>query len=60
MHELSIAESIIQIAEARARDLNSASIQLIKVRLGEFTTIAREALDFAFDIARRGTLAERA
>ncbi len=48
------------IGDARARDLNSASIQLIKVRIGEFTTIAREALDFAFDIARRGTLAERA
>jgi hydrogenase nickel incorporation protein HypA/HybF len=30
------------------------------LRLGEFTTIVREALEFAFEIARQGTLAEYA
>jgi hydrogenase nickel incorporation protein HypA/HybF len=60
MHELSIVESIIDIAEAGARDQNSGSIQVIKIRLGEFTTIVREALEFAFEIARQGTLAQHA
>jgi hydrogenase nickel incorporation protein HypA/HybF len=60
MHEISIAESIIDIAEANAREQNSCCIQVIKIRLGEFTTIAREALEFAFDVARQGTLAEDA
>lgn len=60
MHEISIAQSIIEIAETKAREENSRSIQVIKIRLGEFTTIVREALEFAFEIARRETLAENA
>ncbi|MGA2851933.1 MAG: hydrogenase maturation nickel metallochaperone HypA [Terracidiphilus sp.] len=60
MHEISIIESILEVAEEKARDANSPSITVIKLRLGEFTAIAREALEFAFDVARLGTLAERA
>ena len=58
MHEISIAESIVHVAEASARERNSRSIQVIKLRLGEFTTIVAESLEFAFEIARQGTLAE--
>ena len=60
MHELSIIESILEIAEEHAREANSSSITVIRLRLGQFTAIAREALEFAFDIARLGTLAEHA
>lgn len=60
MHEISVAQSIIDIAEANARKQNCRCIQTIKIRLGEFTTIVPEALEFAFEIARRGTLAEDA
>ena len=60
MHEISIAQNIIEIAEAKAREENSRCIQVIKIRLGEFTTIVREALEFAFEIARQDTLAQTA
>jgi hydrogenase nickel incorporation protein HypA/HybF len=60
MHEISIAQSIIEIAEAKARQENSRCIQVIKIRLGEFTTVVREALEFAFEVARLETLAENA
>lgn len=60
MHEISVAQGIIEIAEAKAREANSQCIQTIKIRLGEFTTIVREALEFAFEVARRETLAENA
>jgi len=60
MHELSIVESILEVAEEKAREVNSASIRVIKLRLGEFTAIAREALEFAFEVAQQGTLAEHA
>jgi hydrogenase nickel incorporation protein HypA/HybF len=60
MHEISIAQSIIEIAEAQAREANSPCIQTIKIRLGEFTTIVPEALEFAFEVARRDTLAGNA
>ena len=60
MHEISIAQSIIEIAEAKAREQNSRCIQVIKIRLGEFTTVVREALEFAFEVARQETMAENA
>jgi hydrogenase nickel incorporation protein HypA/HybF len=60
MHEISVAQSIIEIAEANAHTQKANAIQKIKVRLGEFTTVVPEALEFAFDVARRGTLAEHA
>ena len=60
MHEIAIAKSIIEIAEAKAREQNSGPIQAIKIRLGEFTTVVREALEFAFEAVRQDTLAENA
>ena len=60
MHEISIAQSILEIAEANARKQNARRIRAIKIRLGEFTTVVREALEFAFEVARRDTLAENA
>jgi hydrogenase nickel incorporation protein HypA/HybF len=60
MHEIGIAESLIEIAEVKAREANARSIQVIALRLGEFTTVVREALEFAFEIAKQGTLAGNA
>ncbi len=60
MHEVSIAQSIVEIAEASARGRNALSIQLIKIRLGDFTNIVPEALEFAFAVVRQGSLAEHA
>ena len=60
MHEISVAQSIIDIAEANAREQNARCIEKIKIRLGEFTTTVPEALEFAFEVARSGTLAEDA
>jgi len=60
MHELSIATNIVEIAEAEAQKHGSRLIRTIKLRLGEFTTIVRDALEFSFEVARQGTLAEHA
>ncbi len=60
MHEISIAESIVQIADTKAREHGVRSIQRIGLRLGTFTTIVAEALQFAFEVAREGTLAQDA
>jgi len=60
MHEISITQSIIEIAEENARAQDCDSIRTIKILLGEFTTVVKEALEFAFEVARRGTLAENA
>src|SRR5690349_3956420 len=60
MHELSIAESILDIVTAEAVKHQAPDVIAIKLRLGEFTGVVREALEFAFEIARQGTVAERA
>ena len=60
MHEISIAESIVQIAETKAREQKARLVQVIKLRLGKFTTIVPEALQFAFEICREGTLSHAA
>jgi hydrogenase nickel incorporation protein HypA/HybF len=60
MHEMALAGSIIDIGEAEARKRNAAAILRIKLRLGEFTGVVREALEFGFDVMKEGTLAESA
>jgi hydrogenase nickel incorporation protein HypA/HybF len=60
LHELSIAESILDIATAEAVKHDASAVTAIKLRLGEFTGVVREALEFAFEIARQGTVAQRA
>lgn len=60
MHELSLAQGIIDIAVSEARKHDAAGVKTIKLRLGEFTGVAREALEFSFEVAKRGTAAESA
>ncbi|OGU60748.1 MAG: hydrogenase maturation nickel metallochaperone HypA [Ignavibacteria bacterium RBG_13_36_8] len=60
MHEFSIVQNIINACEAEARKHNSNKISKIGLRIGEFTGVVREALDFAFDITKKNTLAENA
>lgn len=60
VHELSIAQSIIEIAEDVAFKNNSHRIKKIKVQIGEFSGIVKEALEFSFEIAKVGTKADGA
>lgn len=60
MHELSIAQRIVEIAEEKAKDSGLSRITGIKVRIGSLTTIVPEALDFCFGFAREDTLAGNA
>ncbi len=60
MHELSIAQRIVEIAEEQARNAGLARITAIKVRIGSLTTIVPEALDFCFGFATEDSLASGA
>ena len=57
MHEAAIVRRIIAIAEAEAGQVAAARIGLIKLRVGEFRGVAREALEFAFGVLKGGTMA---
>jgi hydrogenase nickel incorporation protein HypA/HybF len=57
MHELSIAGSIVRIAEAHA---DGRPVTAIQVRVGALRQVVPSALEFAFELVARGTAAEGA
>ncbi len=57
MHELSIACSIVEAVEEEIRNHRSAAVSSITVRIGEFSGVVPEALEFAWQPATEGTRA---
>ena len=55
MHELSIAHSLVEIADAAARDAGATQVTIAHLRLGVLSGVVKEALLFSFDIAAQGT-----
>lgn len=60
MHELAMTQSIIELVEAQARKHGSDRVNKIKLRIGQFTGVVKEALEFSFDVIKQGTMAESA
>ncbi len=59
MHELTLANSLVELAAGHAASHGAARVARINIRLGELCGIAR-ALYFCFGPATRGTLCEGA
>ena len=55
MHEMAIAESVLVIAIGEMRRHASTGIREIKLSIGEFSGVVKEALEFAFDVLKPGT-----
>ena len=60
MHELAIAQGILDIALSTAGRHNAASVLGVKVIVGELTGTVTEALEFGFAALAKGTIAENA
>jgi len=60
MHEAGIAASVLEIAETEARKLGATTIRVVKLRLGDFSGVVADALEFAFEALKAGTLADQA
>jgi len=60
MHELSIVMSIIEIAEENAKKENASVINEIELDIGKQAGVVMEALEFAIEAAKMGTLLEKA
>jgi hydrogenase nickel incorporation protein HypA/HybF len=56
MHELAMACELVEIAEQAARAAHAQSVTTVRLRLGAFAGVEREALLFGYDAATRGTL----
>lgn len=60
MHELSIAENLIEAAESAACAEGASAVVRIRIRLGEWAGVDAQALRFGFDVLARGTLLDGA
>ncbi len=57
MHELSIMESVLEMARARAAEEKAARIHKIVLRIGDVSGVSLDALTFAFEVLARDTQA---
>ena len=60
MHEMSLAQSIVEIVENTAQQNQASSVVAVKLIIGELAGVESQALLFAWDSVVRGTLAEGA
>lgn len=55
MHELSIAHSLIEIADQAAQEAGANRVTTVYLRLGVLSGVVKEALLFAFELAAQDT-----
>lgn len=60
MHELSITQSIVNIAVDTAREHNVRKVNEIRIRIGEYSGVVSQCVQQYFDILSKGTAAEGA
>lgn len=56
MHELSIAHSLVEVAQEAARTANAARVTVVHLRLGQLAGIVEDSLRFGWEIATDETL----
>jgi hydrogenase nickel incorporation protein HypA/HybF len=60
MHELSIAQNILEIVEENANLNKNAKVVLVEIEIGEMSGVISEALKLALEIIVKGTIIENA
>ena len=60
MHEMSLAEGIVQLVEETASAQGFSRVKTVFVEIGRLSAVEAEALAFCFEAATRGSLAEGA
>ncbi len=60
MHELSLAESVVDLVDYRARREGCNRVKTVRLEIGRLSGVEPEAMRFCFDEVASGTLAEGA
>lgn len=60
MHEVYIAENLLETAILKCKNSGFSQIRNIKVRIGKASVVSTEALLFAFDVLKAGSIADGA
>ena len=60
MHEMALAESMLEIVESTARKSGAERVLAVRLEIGALAQVEPDALRFCFDAVTRGSLAEQA
>ncbi|MBW2039741.1 MAG: hydrogenase maturation nickel metallochaperone HypA [Deltaproteobacteria bacterium] len=60
MHELAIAQSLLEIVEQEALPYSGARVTRVKLLIGKLSGVVPDALRFAFEVISQGGIAEGA
>ena len=60
MHEMSLAESVLQIVEDAARTQNFRRVRTVVLEIGALAAVEPDAMRFCFDAVMHGSIAEGA
>lgn len=60
MHEVSLAESILQTIEEAAQNHGIVRVRTVRLEIGQLACVEQESLRFSFDMVMRGSIAEGA
>ena len=60
MHEMALAEGILQLVEETARREHAQRVKLVVLEIGQLSTVEPQALKFCFDAVTRGSIANEA
>ncbi len=58
MHELSIIQNVVEIAERAVIEAGASRVEAVYMRVGVLSGVVRDALEFAYDVATKETLLE--
>jgi hydrogenase nickel incorporation protein HypA/HybF len=60
MHELSIAQNLVELAVETAEKIRMKRVQALHLKLGVLSGVVKESLEFSFDVVIQGTPLEGA
>ena len=60
MHEMSLAEGVLQLIEDSARQQNFSKVSTVWLEIGELSGVEVEAMKFCFDAVTRDSVAQGA
>ncbi|HVN35845.1 MAG TPA: hydrogenase maturation nickel metallochaperone HypA [Casimicrobiaceae bacterium] len=60
MHEMALAQSVLEIVEQTAREHGARCVTGVRIEIGALSHVEAEALRFCFDIVMRGSVADGA
>jgi len=58
MHELSIVQNVVEVAEQAVIEAKANRVEAVYLRVGVLSGVVRDALEFAYDVATKDTLLE--